>query len=115
MTHASRRKLNAWEKMHAASLVSLVALSFTTVRAQDNPFDQFPLVIQCKHQETHHAFYLSRVSRDGVATYVASERIAGTITIDGKAKAVGVEAAGSCVGKTLAELRASHQTYDLKQ
>lgn len=115
MTHASRQKLNPGEKMHAASLVSLVALSVTTVQAQDNPFDQFPLVIQCKHEETYHAFYISRVSRDGVATYVASERIAGTITIDGKAKAVGVEAAGSCVGKTLAELRASRQTYDLKR
>jgi hypothetical protein len=55
------------------------------------------------------------VSQDGTATYSASDRIAGTITIDGKAKAIGAEGGGSCVGKTLSELRASHQAYDLKR
>ncbi|NEJ72032.1 hypothetical protein GR197_16020 [Rhizobium phaseoli] len=86
----------------------------TVARAEDDPFSQFPLVIHCKYNETYHAFYISRVSHDGVATYAASDRIAGTITLDGKAKAVGGLGGGSCVGKTLVELRASQQAYDLK-
>lgn len=114
MTHASPQKPDALGKMLSASLIALAAFSVTTVQAQDNPFDQFPLIIQCKYRETYHAFYLSRVSMDGVATYTASDRIAGTITIDGRAKATGVEGGGSCVGKTLVELRAAHQAYDLK-
>ncbi len=114
MTHTSRRKSGTSGKMLYAGLISL-AFPMTAVVAQDNPFDQFPVVIQCKYHETFHAFYLSRVSNDGTATYSASDRIAGTITIDGKAKAIGAEGGGSCVGKTLSELRASHQAYDLKR
>ncbi|MBX4958315.1 hypothetical protein HJB51_25600 [Rhizobium lentis] len=97
-----------------AALLLLVTFPLAG-RAQDNPFEQFPLVIHCKYNETYHSFYLSRISQDGVATYQASERIAGTITLDGKAKAIGGEGGGTCVGKTLAELRASHQAYDLNR
>lgn len=98
-----------------AGLLSLLTLLLAIVQAQDDPFEQFPLVIQCKYNETYHTFYLSRISQDGTATYQASERIAGTITLDGKAKAIGGEGGGTCVGKTLTELRASHQAYDLKR
>lgn len=115
MPQASRRKSCTSGKTLSTSLILSAAFSIATVQAQDNPLDRFPLVIQCKHRDTYHAFYLSRISTDGVATYAASDRIAGTITIDGKAKAVGVEGGGSCLGKTLAELRASHQAYDLKR
>jgi hypothetical protein len=115
MTRAPHRKSDTLGKMLFTGLMSLAALPVTAAQAQDNPFDRFPVVIQCKYRETYHAFYLARVSQDGTATYSASDRIAGTITIDGKAKAVGVEGGGSCLGKTLAELRASHQAYDLKR
>ncbi|EJZ20226.1 hypothetical protein NE852_27075 (plasmid) [Rhizobium sp. Pop5] len=114
MAHASRRKSNGLTGTVVASLLSLTVFPFSIVQAQDDPFKQFPLVIQCKYMETYHAFYLSRVSKDGVATYVASDRIAGTITLDGQAKAVGGKGGGTCVGKTLAELRETHQAVDLK-
>lgn len=118
MTYASRRESIALTKRTLAGLVAVPALvavfQLHAVQAEDDPFSQFPLVIHCKYNETYHAFYISRVSKDGVATYVASDRIAGTITLDGQAKAIGGAGGGSCVGKTLAELRASQQAYDLK-
>ncbi|MBB3133101.1 hypothetical protein FHS26_000804 [Rhizobium pisi] len=114
----TRRKSIALTKRVLASLVAALTLvpvfQLHAVQAEDDPFSQFPLVIHCKYNETYHAFYISRVSHDGVATYVASDRIAGTITLDGKAKAIGGAGGGSCVGKTLVELRASQQAYDLK-
>ena len=114
MTHASRTEPKALAWALLAGLLPLTAFPLAGAQAQDNPFDQFPVIIQCKYNETYHAFYISRVSQDGIATYVASERIAGTITLDGKAKAIGGEGGGSCVGKTLTELRASGQAYDMK-
>lgn len=118
MTHASRRNsivltIGAFPGLVGAAALAAV-LQPAAAFAQDDPFSQFPLVIHCKSNETYHAFYISRISRGGVATYVASDRIAGTITLDGQAKAIGGAGGGSCVGKTLAELRASHQAYDLK-
>lgn len=108
----------ALSELRLAKLVGAVALlSFThgaIAVAEDDFFTQFPLVIHCQSNKTQHAFYISRVSEDGVATYVASDRIAGTISLDGHAKAIGSEGGGTCVGKTLAELRASGQAYDLK-
>lgn len=118
MTHASRRKSIALARRVLAGLVAaptlVAAFPLHAVHTEDDPFSQFPLVIHCKYNETYHAFYISRVSQDGVATYVASDRIAGTITLDGQAKAIGGAGGGSCVGKTLVELRASQQAYDLK-
>ncbi|WP_246762924.1 MULTISPECIES: hypothetical protein [unclassified Rhizobium] len=92
---------------------ALQTVSVSTVHAADDPFGKFPIVIQCKYKTTVHAFYLSRVTEDGLATYVASDSIAGTISLDGHAKAVGGKGGGSCVGKTLEELRASGQAHDL--
>ncbi|MGV2101085.1 hypothetical protein [Rhizobium sp. 21-4511-3d] len=115
MTPASRHLFRQSACTLLAGLLALAALPISTARAEDNPFGKFPVLIQCKQNDTYHAFYISRVSKDGVATYVASERIGGTITLGGEAKAIGSNAAGSCVGKTLAELRADGQAFDLKQ
>ncbi|WP_087006357.1 hypothetical protein [Rhizobium sullae] len=118
MTYASRRWSNGLLKLVVATAAAGAPLPLsqaTDVRAEDDPFGQFPLVIHCKYKDTYHAFYVSRISQDGLATYVASDRIAGTITLDGQAKAIGDEDGGSCIGKTLEELRASGQAWDLKQ
>jgi hypothetical protein len=96
-----------------ATLAALQTVGVGPVHASDDPFEKFPIVIQCKYKDTFHAFYLSRVADTGLATYVASDRIAGTISLDGHAKAVGGQGGGSCVGKTLEELRASGQAHDL--
>ncbi len=98
-----------------------VLLVATSVQAFGSParsegvvFDQFPFAVACEYKGTQHAFYLSKVTADGTATYQASDNFAGTITLDGAAKAVGSDAGGSCLGKTLAELRASGQARDIK-
>ncbi|WP_018860383.1 hypothetical protein [Rhizobium sp. 42MFCr.1] len=88
-------------------------VSGSAALAQD-PFGRFPLVITCQYKDTFHAFYLSRVTEDGTATFVASDRIGGTITLHGRAKAIGDSEGESCVGKTLEELRASGQARDIR-
>ncbi|OCP02464.1 MULTISPECIES: hypothetical protein [unclassified Ensifer] len=82
--------------------------------AQNSIFDQFPIVVACEYKGTHHAFYLSKVTADGTATYMASDNFAGTITLTGEAKAVGAEEGGTCLGKTIEELRASGQARDIR-
>jgi hypothetical protein len=118
MTDAFRRWSKATLKpalaLIAGSCASLAILHPTNVRAEDGPFNQFPLVLHCKYKNTYHAFYLSKITEDGVATYMASDRIIGTISLDGQAKVTGNDGGGSCVGKTLKELRAAGQVYDPK-
>ena len=113
MAHLSPRTLRNLCFILIGPVTSFLLLASSLSRADDNPFTQFPVVITCKSKDTYHAFYLSRIDGGGVATYVASERIAGKITLDGDAVAVGGEGGGSCVGKTLSELRASGQAHDL--
>ncbi|CCM76439.1 hypothetical protein [Rhizobium mesoamericanum] len=118
MVNSSLRTIITSLKIPVATLaVTLASLQFPegsgSAEAQD-PFASFPVVITCEYKGTYHAFYLSRVSKDGTATFVASDRIAGTITLNGQAKAVGGSDGGTCLGKTLKELRASGQAHDLK-
>jgi hypothetical protein len=78
------------------------------------PLDKFPFVITCEYKGMHHAYYLSRLDAGGVATYITPDRLAGTISVDGTAKASGESKVGTCLGKTLEELRSSGQARDLK-
>nr|WP_307237605.1 hypothetical protein [Pararhizobium capsulatum] len=82
--------------------------------AQEGPFGAFPIVITCENKGTQLAFYFSKLAKDGTATYLATDRLAGTITLGGHAQAVGGSEGGSCLGKTLEQLRASGQAHDLK-
>jgi hypothetical protein len=88
--------------------------SATYSDAAGDQLRDFPFMIGCEVKDTFHAFYLSRISPDGLATYVASDRIAGTISLDGHAKAVGGPNGGNCLGKTLEQLRASGQARYLQ-
>ena len=107
------------KSLHAVATVLLCAglflgfLDFRVVYAQNDPLADFPILVTCEYKGTYHVFYLSRV-REGTATYLASDRFAGTITLDGKAQTVGDLEGGSCLGKTLEQLRASGQAHDLK-
>lgn len=93
-----------------------ISLCHGSVANAQGPLDDFPLVITCQNKDTYHVFYLSRVAKDGTATFTASDRLAGTITVSGPAKAVGdALAGGSCAGKSLEELRASGQARDAKR
>jgi hypothetical protein len=88
----------------------------TVAHAQEpqNPLDEFPIVVMCKSKSTYLAFHLSRITQDGTATYVASDKMVGTITLQGHAKAAGGQGGGDCVGKTLDDLRASGQAVYLR-
>ncbi len=100
--------------LNAIAFAGILFCAISDVRAESGSIADFPFVIHCKLRDTSHAFYISRLSPDGTATYVASDRIAGTISVTGDAKAIGGEGGGSCVRKTLRELRDSGQAFDLK-
>lgn len=92
-------------------LVAASAPAFGSVAlAEGNLFDQFPFAVACEYKGTQHAL----VTADGTATYLASDNFAGTITLGGGAKAVGTEQGGSCLGKTVEELRESGQARDIR-
>ncbi len=119
MAHLSLRMfcIRSTEMLMAMLFATGASLQFSTIsgsvaRAAD-PFSDFPIVVGCEYKGMFHAYYLSRVTPEGVATYVASEKLGGTITLDGHAKAIGGSNGGSCVGKTLAQLRESGQAHDL--
>ena len=89
---------------------SIVAQAHSAQIAAD-----FPNIITCEYKGMTHAFYLSRVDADGLATYITPSRRAGTISVEGTAKALGESIGGSCLGKTIQELRASGQAHDLSR
>jgi hypothetical protein len=94
------------------SILPVVAMSASETHASE-PLEKFPLVITCEYKSLHQVFYLARVSSDGVAVYSNPSKLAGTISVGGTAEAVGEPVGGSCLGKTLEQLRASGQAHDL--
>lgn len=99
----------------AAGFSLCVSFCPTTIFAQELSFKDFPYLIYCAIQGTDKAFYFSKLDADGVAIYLTPDRQAGMITIDGVARRVGGEQSGSCADKTLDDLRASGQAYDLSK
>lgn len=95
-----------------APVLPFVAPSSPEAHAAE-PLEQFPIVITCEYKGLHQAYYFARLDAKGVATYINPSRLAGTITLGGTAKAAGEPVGGSCLGKTLQELRASGQARDL--
>ncbi|NNH56526.1 hypothetical protein HLI01_06830 [Rhizobium laguerreae] len=96
-----------------ACILPLAGISVSGAQAAE-PFEKFPMVITCEYKGLHQAFYFTRLDSDGVATYINPSKLAGTISVGGTAKALGEPIGGSCLGKTLKELRASGQARDLK-
>jgi len=80
--------------------------------AEPVAFGDFPVVIYCEYSGTTSAYYFSRLT-GGNAIYLTPDRKAGMITIDGAAQRIGGQRAGSCLGKTLKDLRTSGQAFDL--
>jgi len=97
----------------AATTLALGIIAHTApARAEPASFADFPVVIYCEYSGTTSAYYFSRLTR-GNAIYLTPDRKAGMITIDGSAQRIGGHRAGSCLGKTLKDLRAAGQAFDL--
>ncbi|MFO1210960.1 MAG: hypothetical protein U1E40_17360 [Amaricoccus sp.] len=95
-----------------AASAALTLAAQTPARAGEATFADFPVVIYCEYSGVASAYYFSQLS-DGVAIYLTPDRQAGAITIDGVAHRVGGDRSGSCQDKTLDDLRASKQAFDL--
>ena len=117
MKAAVVRELAVGSCKSAAAVASLLAiigmLPGTQVRADEASFADFPYVIYCEYEGIQHAYYFSQFGPDGRAIYLTPDRQAGAITIDGVAERIGGERSGSCVDKTLDDLRSSGQAFDL--
>ncbi len=82
-------------------------------RAQEPAFAAFPYLIFCEFEGIDHAYYFSRLDPDGRATYMTPDRQVGVISIDGVAERIGGDRPGTCSDKTLDDLRAAGQAFDL--
>jgi hypothetical protein len=99
-------------KITFVSVIVLLAAVFSfQVRAAS--LTDFPFMVHCEHSGVERAFYLAKVDPNGVAVYISPDRQAGTVTIDGPAAQVGGDGSGSCVGKTIKQLREAGQAFDL--
>jgi hypothetical protein len=105
-------------KRHAiliAGLSASVGLGLFTPQAMaETPtFRDFPYLIFCEYKGITSAYYFSQLYSDGRAIYMTHESQIGVITLNGVAERVDGERPGSCQGKTLDELRAGGQAFDL--
>jgi hypothetical protein len=96
-------------------LSQLAAVYTLQAQAEDGAFTDFPFLVHCEAGGVDHAFYLSKIDPDGVAVYISPDRLAGTLTITGKAELIGGEGSGNCAGKTLEQLRTTGQAYYLQR
>lgn len=99
------------DRVAGLTLLLLAAVATSEARAAEVSFADFPFLIACEAGGTQHAYYLSRIARDGVATYRSHAGQAGTVTLTGKAQQVGGDIQSSCAGKTLEQLRSAGQAY----
>jgi hypothetical protein len=76
---------------------------------------RFPYVIYCEYEGIEHAYYFSQRGTNGRATYMTPDRQVGVISIDGVAERVGGDRPGTCRDKTLDELRATGQAFDVSR
>jgi len=98
------------------TLLQLAAIPISEARAVDASVGDFPFLVTCDIAGVRHAFYLSRISKDGVAVYATLAGQAGTITLTGTPKRVGTGGTStSCAGKTLDQLHSDGQAYDLQR
>ena len=92
---------------------AVAAFLASQARAAGNTFTEFPFMVHCENEGTDRAFYLAKIDSKGVAVYISPDNLAGTITLHGPAEPLGGASAGSCAGKTLKQLRATGQAFDL--
>lgn len=101
-----------------ASLMTLIfvlpAVLGSPASAAEVSFKDFPFLVHCERDGVDRVFYLSRIGPDNIAVYISPDRQAGIVTIDGTAQAIGGDWSGSCAGKTIKQLRADGQAFDVQ-
>ncbi|PZR00575.1 MAG: hypothetical protein DI533_08500 [Cereibacter sphaeroides] len=100
------------KRLAAAAFALSAALCATQASADENEFRQFPFLVYCEFNGVTSAYYFSQL-QNGQAIYLSPDRQIGVITLNGVADRVGGDRPGSCLDKTLDELRASGQAFDL--
>jgi hypothetical protein len=94
------------------SLVAVIGFSTTAIAQQKDPIENLPHALICAKGEVTVIGYLTRIDADGSAVYMTLNSVFVTVSPDGT---VGDRSAGTCSGKTLAELRAAGQTREFAQ
>lgn len=98
----------------AALVLSHVLLNHSSAAAAGTSVGDFPVMIHCEGKGLHRFYYLSKIGSDGVAVYLSLDGQGGKFSLDGTAKRVLPGASGTCVDKTLEQLRSAGQTYDMQ-
>lgn len=66
----------------AAIVFQLAAIFSLQARAASEPsFTDFPVMVHCEGKGIDRAFYLAKITPDGVAVYISPDRRAGIVTI----------------------------------
>jgi hypothetical protein len=97
----------------SVGLAVAAALHVGPARAQDPSFADFPYLIYCEYEGIASTYYFSQVGPDGRAIYMTLDRQVGVISIDGVAERVDGDRPGTCLDKTIDDLRAAGQAFDL--
>ena len=98
------------------AVLAFVVVSFlggvTNASAQPNVKD-FPLAIVCERDDEAIIGHLHKFDKDGNAIYMSVDGRRALRTVEGKFENLpGVNLKGTCVGKTIQELRAEGMTVD---
>jgi hypothetical protein len=107
--------ISLFRRAVVVATISAIGLGLPGLRAQaEQPsFRDFPYLIFCEYKQITSAYYFSQLQPDGRAVYMTQEQQVGVITLDGVAERIDGERPGTCQGKTLDELRAAGQAFDL--
>ncbi len=96
-----------------AAAVLAAAQGGSAAAQQSGAFADFPFVIYCQYEGIDNAYFFSQLQFDGRAVYLTLDRQVGAITVNAVAERIGGDRPGTCLDKTLDDLRAAGQAFDL--
>lgn len=103
-------------KFSLGALIAAMSLTASGSAHADNLFvADFPLIVVCELNGIGKVYYLSELRSDGVAVYLTQDNLAASITVTGTPKVVGGNRSGTCANKSIDQLRASGQAFDLER
>lgn len=99
------------KRFHTAAF-AILAAGTGVAQAQDAEFKKFPFVVFCEFNGVTNAYYFSQL-QNGQAIYLSPDRQIGVVTLGGDTSNVGEDRQGNCADKTVDDLRAAGQAFDL--